>query len=322
MSVDPRRARLQARTQTPQPAASISQPPPAPPVASVPVPAEPSVQPGLTTSPFLDGNVDSPPRTASTLIAPAPAPPEAPSSADDVPFKLKFCTVCASNNNRSMEAHLRLSTSSHAYPVISFGTGSYVRLPGPSISQPQVYNFNTTSYAKMYEDLNAQDARLYRNNGILNMLDRNRKIKWGPERFHDWVVGNPRIEALNRGDKGAMGAEGGVVDVIFTCEERCWDAVVDNLLDRGAPLNRPVHVFNIDIKDNHEEALVGGGAILELADSLNEAAIQERKMNGAQGWENGTGAARMSFDEKVPEILARWQERWPNLPALWTLSWF
>ncbi len=220
-----------------------------------------------------------------------------------------------------MEAHLRLSTASQAYPVISFGTGSYVRLPGPSISQPQVYNFNTTSYTKIYEELNAQDSRLYRNNGILNMLDRNRKIKWGPERFHDWIVGGPRIEALNRGDKGSMGVEGGVVDVIFTCEERCWDAVVENLLDRGAPLNRPVHVFNIDIKDNHEESLIGGGAILELADSLNEAALQERKMNGGTGWENGSGAGRMSFDERVPEILAMWQERWPGLPALWTLSW-
>ena len=220
-----------------------------------------------------------------------------------------------------MEAHLRLSNPPSSYPVISFGTGSYVRLPGPSISQPQVYNFNTTSYDKMFDELQAQDARLYRNNGILNMLDRNRNIKWGPERFHDWTVGSPRMEPLNRGDKGASGAEGGVVDVIFTCEERCWDAVVDNLLDRGAPLNRPVHVFNIDIRDNHEEALVGGKAILDLADMLNDAANQERSAHGAVGWQNGGGPARMSFDERVPDILGKWQENNPNLPALWTLSW-
>ena len=174
----------------------------------------------------------------------------------------------------------------------------------------------------MFSELQAQDARLYRNNGILNMLDRNRGIKWGPERFHDWSVGASRMDPMNRGDKGAVGAEGGVVDVIFTCEERCWDAVVDNLLDRGAPLNRPVHVFNVDIRDNHEEALIGGGAILELADALNEAATQERRAYGSSGWQNGNGPARMSFDERVPDILADWQVKWPNLPALWTLSWF
>jgi RNA polymerase II subunit A C-terminal domain phosphatase SSU72 len=174
----------------------------------------------------------------------------------------------------------------------------------------------------MHDELAAQDSRLYRNNGILNMLDRNRHIKWGPERFQDWVPGASRLSFQEKGDKGSIGTEGGIVDVIFTCEERCWDAVVDDLLDRGSPLNRPVHVFNIDIRDNHEEALVGGGAILELADALNEAAVQERQAKGAHGWENGVGTARDSFDERVPDILADWQQRWPNLPALWTLSWF
>jgi RNA polymerase II subunit A C-terminal domain phosphatase SSU72 len=300
MSVDPRLARRQAaaaaaaaRTSTPQPAPSS-----APPVVPPPAADQPVQQPVQQADGQTD--VSSPPKDS---------------------YKLKFCTVCASNNNRSMEAHLRLSTSANAYPVISFGTGHFVRLPGPSISQPQVYTFNNTSYNKMFEELQAQDERLYKNNGILNMLNRNRGIKWGPERFHDWNVGAARLEALNRGDKGAIGTEGGVVDVIFTCEERCWDAVVENLLERGAPLNRPVHVFNVDIRDNHEEALVGGGAILELADSLNEAAIQERQAHGHSGWQNGSGPARSSFDERVPDILGAWQEKWPNLPALWTLSW-
>ncbi|KAE8148319.1 RNA polymerase II subunit A C-terminal domain phosphatase ssu72 [Aspergillus avenaceus] len=236
-------------------------------------------------------------------------------------YKLKFCTVCASNQNRSMEAHLRLSTASSPFPVISFGTGTLVRLPGPSINQPNVYNFNTTSYSQMYEELLAKDERLYRNNGLLNMLERNRNLKWGPERFQDWVPGMPRVDHVSKGDKGALGSEGGVVDVIITCEERCWDAVVDDLMNKGSQLNRPVHVFNVDIKDNHEEALVGGKAILDLANRLNEAAVQERRAHNPQGWENGTGEARSSFDEKVPEILAAWQEKWPNLPALWTLAW-
>ena len=174
----------------------------------------------------------------------------------------------------------------------------------------------------MYDELLAQNERLYRNNGVLNMLGRNKDLKWGPERFQDWIPGLPRLSHLEKGDKGANGTEGGVVDVIFTCEERCWDAVVDNLLDRGAPLNRPVHVFNVDIRDNHEEALVGGKAILELADALNVAASQEMERKGINGWDGGIGAARQGFDERVPDILAEWQERWPALPALWTLAWF
>jgi RNA polymerase II subunit A C-terminal domain phosphatase SSU72 len=279
-------------------------------------------------------------RLSNHTAAPPPPPPpppapesrpnpnyglDGPSDSDDGPqptqdsYKLKFCTVCASNQNRSMEAHMRLATA--AYPVISFGTGSLVRLPGPSINQPNVFTFNNTSYEHMLDELMSKDPRLYRNNGVLNMVERNKNLKWGPERFQDWVPGLPRLEHLAKEEKGSKGTEGGVVDVIFTCEERCWDAVVDDLLNRGGPLNRPVHVFNVDIRDNHEEASVGGKAILELADSLNRSAAEEIEARGSVGWENGAGAARKAFDEKVPDILAEWQERWPSLPSLWTVAW-
>ncbi|KAI0396439.1 RNA polymerase II subunit A C-terminal domain phosphatase SSU72 [Xylariaceae sp. FL0594] len=233
-------------------------------------------------------------------------------------FKLKFCTVCASNQNRSMEAHLRLSEAN--YPVISFGTGSLVRLPGPSITQPNVYPFNKVSYDTIYKELDGKDHRLYTANGLLNMLGRNRQVKWGPERWQDWQIGVPRTEQVK--DRGHAGTEGGVVDVVFTCEERCWDAVIDDLLNRGAPLNRPVHVINIDIKDNHEEASIGGRGILDLADCLNKAAKEERDIIGAAAFDMATAANRTSFDERVPEIIGEWQERWPNLPATWTLAWF
>lgn len=217
-----------------------------------------------------------------------------------------------------MEAHLQLASAN--YPVISFGTGSLVRLPGASIHSPNVFNFNRTSYDQMYNDLFTKDPRLYRANGLLPMLDRNRNVKWGPERWQDWKPGVPRVSDQQKHNRGANGTEGGVVDIVITCEERCWDAVVDDLLNRGSPLNRPVHVFNVDIKDNHEEALVGGKAILDLAGKLNEAAIGERERIGAAGWESG--GLRSGFDEKVPYVLADWQERWPHLPALWTLAWF
>lgn len=255
-------------------------------------------------------------------VANGTAAPTAPAqngeSEDKGGYKLKFCTICASNQNRSMESHLRLAQAN--YPVISFGTGSLVRLPGPSITQPNVYKFNSISYDSIYKELEGKDPRLYRANGLLTMLNRNRGVKRNPERWQDWQVGMPRLEHVK--DMGSEGLEGGFVDVAITCEERCWDAVIDDLLNRGSPLNRPVHVINVDIRDNHEEAAIGGKGILDLADSLNVVAAEEREKIGAAAFDTGSAASRSGFDERVPDVIAAWQERWPNLPATWTLAWF
>ncbi|KAJ7398696.1 transmembrane protein 240 [Pitangus sulphuratus] len=90
--------------------------------------------------------------------------------------------------------------------------------------------------------LNSSDFR-YTQNGILHMLDRNKRIKPRPERFQNCKD---------------------VFDLILTCEERVYDQVVEDLNSREQETCQPVHVINVDIQDNHEEATLGAFLICEL----------------------------------------------------------
>lgn len=187
------------------------------------------------------------PPQSPEIIAHTRTPPKPIRMPEENKQLMRFCTVCASNQNRSMEAHKLLQE--HGYNVQSYGTGSSVRLPGPSADKPQVYKFGTP-YDQMYRDLKAQNPKLYVNNGVLNMLDRNRKIKDHPE---SWTKHNE------------------VFDVVITCQERCFDSVCLDLLHRGVKYSRPVHVINVEIEDNHREAALGAAAILDLVNMLAQS---------------------------------------------------
>ncbi|KAL2721135.1 RNA polymerase II subunit A C-terminal domain phosphatase SSU72 [Vespula maculifrons] len=166
------------------------------------------------------------------------------------PSSLSVAVICSSNMNRSMEAHAFLSKK--GFNVKSFGTGDKVKLPGNAPDRPNIYDFGTT-YDEIYNDLTKNFKNCYycilnyTQNGLLHMLDRNRRIKPKPERFQ---LSKEKF------------------DILITCEERVYDQVIECMESRTQEDNQPVHLINLDIQDNHEEATVGSFLICELVTVL------------------------------------------------------
>ncbi|KAG6410636.1 hypothetical protein SASPL_128701 [Salvia splendens] len=164
-------------------------------------------------------------------------------------MKLRHATVCSSNQNRSMEAHWLLERE--GFDVASYGTGQHVKLPGPSLREPNVYDFGTP-YKQMFDDLRRKDPELYRRNGILPMLKRNLSVKTAPQRWQE-------------------NAADGTFDVVLTFEEKVFDMVLEDLHNRKHVLLKPVLVINLEVKDNHEEAAIGGRLALQLCQEIEPA---------------------------------------------------
>ncbi|KAG7663464.1 SSU72 [[Candida] subhashii] len=199
-----------------------------------------------------------------------------------------------------MESHKQLQDA--GYDVQSFGTGSAVRLPGPSIDKPNVYDFGTP-YQEIYDDLISQKCKkMYEANGLIHMLDRNRKVKSAPEKWH-------------------TNSYAGKFDLIITCEERCFDSVIDDLMFRmysNEDMNdvrRIVHVINVDIKDDNENAIIGGKGILKLVNMIHDF----RKKKKSEDYEDDSDVI---LEDQMMSILTEWQKDHTHLPTIYGVSYY
>lgn len=170
-----------------------------------------------------------------------PQPPEVRDS-------ILVAMVCHSNVNRSMEAHDLAYRS--GFQVYSYGAGSRVRLPGLTQDDPKVFEFGTP-YHEMFKKLYEENVVNYTKNGMLHMLDRDRKLKFAPQK---WQLETKRF------------------DVVVCFEQRVYETVVEDLQKRqiqegiGSRLSgkRATHVVNLETVDNHKAAKVGSQHAVHL----------------------------------------------------------
>ncbi|KAJ9162595.1 hypothetical protein P3X46_022355 [Hevea brasiliensis] len=181
-------------------------------------------------------------------------------------MKFRYAMVCSSNQNRSMEAHSLLKRQ--GFDASSYGTGAHVKLPGPSLREPNVYDFGTP-YKQMFDDLRRKDPDLYKRNGILPMLKRNSSVKLAPQRWQE-------------------NASDGSFDVVFTFEEKVFDMVVEDLHSRDQAFMRSVLVINLEVKDNHEEAAIGAQLALDLCQMIE----------ASDSWEDSIDEIIAAFETK------------------------
>lgn len=110
----------------------------------------------------------------------------------------------------------------------------------------------------MYNDFFRKDKEFYIQNGILYMLDRNKRIKFWLERFQNCKD---------------------LFDLIFICEERVYDQVVEDLNFREQEICQFVYVVNVDIQDNYEEVILGVFFICEFCQCIQYMEDMENEID-------------------------------------------
>ena len=161
--------------------------------------------------------------------------------------KYHYAMICSSNVNRSCAAHKKVKKA--GLIASSYGAGAQVKMPGRN--GPRVFPFGTP-YDTIYKSLEEEDKEFYIKNGMLPMMDRDRRIKKAPERWQD-------------SDKIV-----GIVDVAICFEERIYELVEEDLGIREAEDFKALHIVNIETKDNPEAAAKSADLALQLCQKIEE----------------------------------------------------
>lgn len=148
----------------------------------------------------------------------------------------------------------RLAGGVHSFLVASYGTARQVKLPAPSGAMTCPFGTPYSQLLDTIEGLDGKAQRWFSQRKITPMLERNIGIKSSPLRW----------QAMSEEEMAA-------VDVAVTFEERVFDALNEDVLSRAGSGVRPLHVINLDTRDDPDAAKIGAGYAHSLVMALCDA---------------------------------------------------
>ena len=177
--------------------------------------------------------------------------------------------ICDGNNVlRSMEIHRALQEKNE-FCVKSYGVEKKVRIAADENTEIEFdYKMSFLDIAKELANL-PEHGEIFRKNGIIELLAKNRELKGGPENF---------ISATQR------------FDIIFTVELSMIEKVIgllDKLVARGQvpePVMRnngfgsTCHIINIDIGDFKADAVLGAQLIGKICQMISDLPEPDRQL--------------------------------------------
>jgi RNA polymerase II subunit A C-terminal domain phosphatase SSU72 len=153
------------------------------------------------------------------------------------------------------------------FQVSSYGAGNRVRLPGQTQDDPRVFEFGTP-YHEMFKRLYEENFHFYSKNGNLQMLDRDRKLKFCPQRWQDETR---KFDIVVRDFVLQKSVTDWLCMVIDLQKKQFEDAVqnLSSISSHKPKRKRATHVVNVETVDNHRAAKVGSQYALKLLEMVS-----------------------------------------------------
>lgn len=205
---------------------------------------------------------------------------------------LQFAVVCACNMNRSVAAHIRLAEA--GYHVSSYGVARSVKLRSRKGTRSYTWDQEYSTILKDMVSTSPQDTEWAKKRGLVDLLQRNAKVKAKPER---WQSLSTEFVAQQ--------------NVIITFQDRVFEMLMDDVESRlPRPESQAVHVVNITTRDDPQSALAGADVSLALvnmacavADRALGHTVLEQDEEQADG---GDAVMASSRGEATPADLSSW----------------